>query len=543
MSAYTAREIMQDVAQRNKDKVVLTERDDTLMQRVVAFYNLQGTSNERMEAYYLLGSVYRDLHDAPKALEAFLNGISAADTVRKDCRYDILVRIYGQKNELLCKQKLFAQAIAEIPLISHYAVKAHDSLYVVDNWWKGLGLPSNYGDYKSIADGCWSLLEKSKEWGYYKYAAGQLNTSILANLELGRVDDAVRLMDIYEQESGDVDLGTYESTFPIYYYTKGRLLLALHKADSAEIFFRRELTFKDWNNRQAAYRGLREVFEQKGQKDSVSKYAVLQCEAVDSDYQAKLSEHLQDLHHLYDYSRAQQDSYQKELQLQEEKRQRLRMWWGIGIGILACAFLLYYVHTRYREIISEANLELERANTALAEKDAEMARLREELASITEGERKAELERRVKEAERESEAQLVEVMKREGRLDELRHLAFFHAKTLRQQYQSTPLFVRLKERAKNGKMAQPEDYEEIRLRLEKKDPGLMMRLSDKLPKASDIEMNVILLLKIGMRKSEIAMLTAHAATSVSSIVNRLYEKGNGGKPSNGGDALQWIIGA
>jgi len=31
--------------------------------------------------------------------------------------------------------------------------------------------------------------------------------------------------------------------------------------------------------------------------------------------------------------------------------------------------------------------------------------------------------------------------------------------------------------------------------------------------------------------------------SVSSIVNRLYEKGNGGKPSNGGDALQWIIGA
>lgn len=108
MTDYAAREIMDDVAQRNRERETLTERDDTLMQQVVAFYNQRGTSNERMEAYYLLGSVYRDLRDAPKALEAFLNGISVADTLARDCRYDILVRLYGQKNELLCKQKLFS---------------------------------------------------------------------------------------------------------------------------------------------------------------------------------------------------------------------------------------------------------------------------------------------------------------------------------------------------------------------------------------------------------------------------------------------------
>lgn len=355
MDAETAKSIMQDISQRNLAYQPLTAKDDTLMQQVVDFYKTNGTNNELMEAYYLWGSVYRDLHDAPKAMEAFLNGINVADTTSKDCRYDILVRLYGQKNELLYKQKLFKQAAEEIPVMSVLSLKAKDTLYTIDSQWARLELCYKADELKEVADECWELLEWSQKLGQYQHATTQLNTSVLANLELGRIDDAQRLMTIYEQESGKVDSKTMISTFPIYYYTKGRLLLAQHKPDSAEIFFQRELKEKDWNNRQAAYRGLREVYEQKGRMDSISKYAVLQCEAVDSDYQEKLSENLQSLQQLYDYSRAQEDSYQKELQLQKEQREKQRMWWGIAVTLMAVAFLFYFLYTRHEKKIAEAN--------------------------------------------------------------------------------------------------------------------------------------------------------------------------------------------
>ena len=70
LSTEESRSIMDDVSRRNKAYETLTAHDDTLMRRVVAYYDEHGTANERMEAYYLLGSVQRDLHDAPKAMKA-----------------------------------------------------------------------------------------------------------------------------------------------------------------------------------------------------------------------------------------------------------------------------------------------------------------------------------------------------------------------------------------------------------------------------------------------------------------------------------------
>ena len=212
-----AKETMQDISYRNLHMVPLTAKDDTLMSRVVSYYSEYGNSNELMEAYYLLGSVYRDLHDAPKALEAFKKGISVADTTSGDCRYDVLVRLYGQKIDILYQQKLFEQAANEVPTLSRYAKMAHDTLYIVDAQWARLEMLYKLGDYASVADDCWELLEKSKKLGLYAYAASQLNTCIHANINLQRIDDAQRLMTIYELESGDVDMSDMTSSYILLY--------------------------------------------------------------------------------------------------------------------------------------------------------------------------------------------------------------------------------------------------------------------------------------------------------------------------------------
>ena len=138
---------MDDVSRRNLAYEPLTERDDTMMQQVVAYYKEHGTANDRMEAYYLLGSVYRDLHEAPKAMEAFLNGINAADTTRKDCRYDILTRLYAQKGDIFYLQELYEQAIETDRIVQKYAILAKDTLFMVASNWGKLDKCYAFSDY------------------------------------------------------------------------------------------------------------------------------------------------------------------------------------------------------------------------------------------------------------------------------------------------------------------------------------------------------------------------------------------------------------
>ncbi len=58
---------------------------DSVMKDVVAYYDKYGSANERMLANYVLGCVYRDLHEVPLALEYYNKATEQADTTATDC--------------------------------------------------------------------------------------------------------------------------------------------------------------------------------------------------------------------------------------------------------------------------------------------------------------------------------------------------------------------------------------------------------------------------------------------------------------------------
>ena len=524
ISKEEARAIMDDVSRRNLAYEPLTEHDDTMMQRAVTYYNKYGTRNEQMEAYYLLGSVYRDMHEAPKALEAFLNGINAADTTSADCRYDLLTRLYGQKSDILRTQNLYRQAIEADSLMCRYAVLAKDTLFMVAAQWGRLGKYFAFSDYQTVADECWEILEESKRMGLYDYGASWLCTSILANMELGRVEDAAKLLSIYEQHSGKVNLSTHECSFPIYYYAKGRVLAATGQLDSAEYFYRKELEARDWNNRQAAYRGLHEAFEKIGKADSALKYARLQCEAVDSDYQEMLSKNLQNIQELYDYSRAQKDSYEKRKQLEKEQRTRRLMWCGIVIALIGAVMIFYHLRVRYRKKIADAELELERANTEQTELMLYVAELQDKLKHSNNEQEREEIKQELNSARIE--------------YDYSRLLA----KKMRQQYFPSPIFRKMLQIIKDGRIPSEKEYAMIVTTLLKHDESLMVRFDAAAPMATDIEKKIFLLRRMGMTKSEISLLTARAKNSIISAIERFYEKVNFKKPLCSAEADEWLLG-
>lgn len=541
ISTEEARTIMDDVKRRNLAYEPLTEHDDTMMQRVVAYYKEYGTSNEQMEAYYLLGSVYRDLHEAPKAMEAFLNGISVADTTSSGCRYDLLARLYAQKCDILYNQNLYKQTIEANNLSYKYAVLAKDTLFMVVAQWGRLGQYYSFGDYQAIVNECWGILEESKQMGLYDYAASWLCTSILANVELGRVEDARKLLSIYEQYSGQVDLKTHESTFPVYYAVKGKVLAAIGQLDSAEYFFRKEMEAPDWNNRQGAYRGLRMLFEQKGQKDSICKYASLQCDAVDSSYQEMLSRDLQNLQELYDNNRLQAENNQKELQLQESRRRALYTWCLLAFAVVCGLFLIFYLRSWYRQRVASAELRLERANAELEERETNLAALRDELAKADGEKERLRLALEVEQAERETEEQRKTVMNNQEKLDDLRQRVRTNSKTLRQQFRTTPLFQSLLHKARINEACTEQDYELIQQTLSEKDTDLLRRFYMLLPNSSETEVHSFLLLRFGMTKTEAGLLTARSQAAVTNTCTRLFHKAHDRKCATSAEAYEWLL--
>ncbi|MBP3757049.1 MAG: hypothetical protein J6I61_07185, partial [Prevotella sp.] len=87
---------------------------DTTFSEVVRYYDHHGNSNERMQAHYLLGCIYRDMGEAPQAIQCYQDATEYADTLRADCDYKTLARVYGQMADLFQSQNLPLNALAEL---------------------------------------------------------------------------------------------------------------------------------------------------------------------------------------------------------------------------------------------------------------------------------------------------------------------------------------------------------------------------------------------------------------------------------------------
>ena len=78
----------------------------TLLRDAVDYYDRHGTPNEQMRAHYLLGCAYRDMGEAPAALQSYQDAVDCADTTSTDCDYKRLMSVYGQMAELFHAQNL-----------------------------------------------------------------------------------------------------------------------------------------------------------------------------------------------------------------------------------------------------------------------------------------------------------------------------------------------------------------------------------------------------------------------------------------------------
>ncbi len=286
-----------------QNKLYMQMPTDSAFSEVVAYYDRNGSDNEKMQSRYLLGCIFRDMNDAPKAIECYNYVLEHFSDIDSQEGYKLLALSYGEKADLLYAQLLLPKAIAAYNKAILYSEKCNDSLLLADNY-----------NYKSFAYSLLNMYDSA-------IVANETSTKIL--LALNRKTDAAivhgcnminylkkkdfvklkKAVDMYEFNSGLFHDGEIEKGKEIFYYFKASYYLNVNNLDSASYYFYKDLSLcSDFENKHAATEGLAQVYTLVNNKDSIAKYTTLASAWNDSLYLNKNSELSAKNEALYSYN-------------------------------------------------------------------------------------------------------------------------------------------------------------------------------------------------------------------------------------------------
>ena len=302
---------------QNKAYVPFTS--DTIAKDLVSYYDNNGTPNDRVLAHYLLGCVYRDLGEAPHAVDCYLDAVSLADTTSADCDYNTLAVTYSQMAKVYHQQLLLTDEMEARKHASRYSYLDKDTvkaIYHIERIADIYLLMNKKDSAELIIKEAQDLYLKH---GYRQKAlqASVLRIRLLVD-SIHKFVDAKCMIDEFESESDLFDKNHELSPSKRqYYYIKGRYYEGIGFLDSAEYFYRKiyrpNMTAVQ---KDPMYRGLLSVFKKRHQADSIAKYAQLYGEANDSSIAKKDQELTAQMASLYNYNR------NKKIAEQEKQKSR-----------------------------------------------------------------------------------------------------------------------------------------------------------------------------------------------------------------------------
>ncbi|MGM9779559.1 MAG: hypothetical protein ACI3ZD_14715, partial [Prevotella sp.] len=249
------------VKMKAQNKLGVKVKSDSILCDIVSFFDCNGTPNEQMLAYYLLGRFYTNIGESPQAIQTYYDAIGKADTVDLTCDYGTLAAIYGQMANIFHQQNL---PYDEIWAFNHYGdciKRLGDEVeYIVakSQLMRPFYLLGEKDTVLQIIDVSYNQLKKL---GEPQRAAGLLPSSIYIYVERGELSQAKQIISIFENESGLFDEnGNIVRGREHYYVTKGFYELAVNNYDLAEVLFRKSINAGYISD---GYKGLLSVYRYK----------------------------------------------------------------------------------------------------------------------------------------------------------------------------------------------------------------------------------------------------------------------------------------
>ena len=357
------------------NKACITFTSDSVMKEVVDYYDHHGSANERMLANYVLGCVYRDLHEAPMALEYYNKATEQADTTAADCDYGTLYRVYSQMGFLFSKQYLPYQLLDAFGKAMKYAYLAKDTLNAIINYQNRENAYSYLGNKDSVIAINLHAATMFKQIGNNYAAAIAFGCNYKYYIEKKDFINAKKAFEAYNS-TGYEGNSNYEDAKAYVLCLKGTYYMFTGQLDSACYILQQSLKFcKSFSNKAATTKALAHYYAKVNQPSLAMKYALQSSEYNDSDLIEARKTQLQQVQAMYDYGRNQEIA-----RMAEQKAKRsTQMNYMI---VFACVVLFLFLSYVYRKQLALKKKRIAASKLVYEDSLLKLKRLQEEKAQL-----------------------------------------------------------------------------------------------------------------------------------------------------------------
>ena len=500
------------------NKACITFTSDSVMKEVVDYYDHHGSANERMLANYVLGCVYRDLHEAPMALEYYNKATEQADTTAADCDYGTLYRVYSQMGFLFSKQYLPYQLLDAFGKAVKYAYLAKDTLNAIINYQNRENAYSYLGNKDSVIAINLHAATMFKQIGNNYAAAIAFGCNYNYYIEKKDFINAKKAFEAYNS-TGYEGNSNYEDAKAYVLCLKGTYYMFTGQLDSACYILQQSLKFcKSFSNKAATTKALAHYYAKVNQPSLAMKYALQSSEYNDSDLIEARKTQLQQVQAMYDYSRNQEVAKRAE----QKAKRSMQMNYMI---VLACIMLFLLLSYIYRKQLALKKKKIAVSKLLYEDSLLKLKRLQDEKAKLV-----SENDNKLVQIITEKEKTINKLKAEINDIQEKYSLSSMSDVELALMDSSIYKKIKFIEVHPKKNMSE-EDWKELADTVEKAIPNFIPRLKNKL---SDKDYQICLLIRLGFSTSLIARLLDLSVAAISKSRKTMLKKicGKIGKPKD-----------
>lgn len=505
-----------------KDKAYITHTSDSLIKTVVKYYEERKDRERLPETYYYAGRVYRDLGDAPQALEYLQKAIEST----KDCTdYRLISRIYSQTGTLYLYQDTYDQALEVFRKAYQYCLSDKDSIGMVYS-------------LRDIGRTFTTLNCADSALYYYKGAlnyAEQIHNNHLVGVVQAELSGLYIQLEMYPEAFTAIQCSNkyikghniapfYAILADYYYYT--------NQLDSATFYYTQTASFDDLYQKQGSYKGLGNIARKKGQYKEAMEYFDKYLICTDSIKDITNTETIRKMQSLYNYQLKEKENSKLQHQAANYKL------WNILLifSLLSLVFLFIAYHQFRKKKEQQQLVKQERIKQIQKERYAQsntyLEKNKEQIKEVELSLHKAEIEKdQLRQDLLKAQKSLIEKTNEQitatPRVQKQSELALKHSDIYKKFHFAV--------QGSDEKIGN-DDWKELMCAVDEAYNQFTTRLLELYPMKT-IEIQVCVLIKIGLSPAQIAFITIRSRQAISSIRKRLYSKvmGKDGTPE------QWDI--
>ena len=517
---FTKKQRMRYELLRHKamNKACITFTSDSVMKEVVDYYDHHGSANERMLANYVLGCVYRDMHEAPMALEYYNKATEQADTTAADCDYGTLYRVYSQMGFLFSKQYLPYQLLDAFGKAVKYAYLAKDTLNAIINYQNRENAYSYLGNKDSVIAINLHAATMFKQIGNNYAAAIAFGCNYNYYVEKEDTLNALKTFKAYFS-TGYEGNSEYEDSKAYVLCQKGTYYMFTAQLDSAYNNLQQSLRLcKSYSIKAATTKALAQYYAKVNQPAMAMKYALQSSEYNDSDLIEARKTQLQQVQAMYDYSRNQEVAKRAE----QKAKRSMQMNYMI---VLACIMLFLLLSYIYRKQLALKKKKIAVSKLLYEDSLLKLKRLQDEKAKLV-----SENDNKLVQIITEKEKTINKLKAEINDIQEKYSLSSMSDVELALMDSSIYKKIKFIEVHPKKNMSE-EDWKELADTVEKAIPNFIPRLKNKL---SDKDYQICLLIRLGFSTSLIARLLDLSVAAISKSRKTMLKKicGKIGKPKD-----------